>query len=80
MYSLRVKDWKYIHRPVNGAHELYDLSKDPRELANLYTPEHPMGRALAHQLGKLGALGGETPTLEGLSEDELKTLRELGYL
>ncbi len=80
MYALRVKDWKYIHRPVNGAHELYDLSKDPRELTNLYTPEHPMGRALAHQLGKLGALGGEAPTLEGLSEADLKTLRELGYL
>ncbi len=80
MYALRVKDLKYIHRPTHGRHELYDLASDPLELRNLYTPEHPLARALAHQLGKLGALGGALPTLEGLSDEELADLRELGYL
>jgi len=80
MYSLRVKDWKYIHRPTNGAHELYDLAQDPNELHNLYAPDNDVARALAHQLGVLGALGGEVPTLDGLSAEEIARLKELGYL
>jgi arylsulfatase A-like enzyme len=80
MYSLRVKGWKYIHRPATGKHELYDLEADARELVNLYTPEHPMARALAHRIGAMGALGGTMPSLEGIPEDELARLRQLGYL
>ena len=32
---IRDKDYKYIHR-VNGAHEFYDLGKDPQEEHNVY--------------------------------------------
>jgi arylsulfatase len=80
MYALRVRDWKYIHRPASGLHELYDLAADPRELRNLYAPDHPRARAMAYRLGQMGALSGELPTLEGLSEGQLEELRRLGYL
>lgn len=80
MYALRVHDWKYIHRPANGQHELYDLARDPSELTNLYTAEHPTAVALAHRLGTLGALGGALPTLDGLSAEQIAELRRLGYV
>lgn len=80
MYALRVRDWKYIHRPANGRHELYDLARDPGELTNLYAADHPTAVALAHRLGMLGALGGALPTLEALTEEQLAELRKLGYV
>ncbi len=80
LYSLRLGRWKLIHHPGDGRHELYDLEADPGELENLYTPEHAMGRVLSHRLLSLGSLGGELPSLEGISEEELARLRALGYL
>jgi arylsulfatase A-like enzyme len=80
MYSLRVGEWKYIHRPVNGRHELYDLARDPLELENLYTPEHAMGLALQTRLLRMGAVDGAAPSLEGIAPEELERLRALGYL
>jgi arylsulfatase len=80
MYTLRVKDWKYIHRPSTGRHELYDLANDPRELHNLIEAEPAKAKAFAYRLGQLGAIGGALPSLEGLSEDQLAELRRLGYL
>ena len=32
---IRTREWKYVHRYPYGAHELYDLSVDPRERNNL---------------------------------------------
>ncbi len=80
MYALRSGDWKYIHRPATGRHELYDLSKDPHELTNLYAADHPRAVGLALRLTRLGALGGAGVSLEGLSQEQLDELRQLGYL
>jgi choline-sulfatase len=33
---VRTRDWKYVHRYPYGPHELYRLSTDPDERANLY--------------------------------------------
>jgi arylsulfatase A-like enzyme len=47
--------YKYIDLPLP---ELYDLSQDPRETANLYTSENERARQLGNELEKLvGALG-----------------------
>jgi arylsulfatase A-like enzyme len=80
LYMLRVGDWKLIHRPVNGRHELYDLARDPGELENLYAPDQVMGLALQTRLLKLGAVDGTVPSLEGIPPEELERLRSLGYL
>lgn len=80
MYSLALGPWKYIHRPVSGAHELYDLARDPGELENLYGPDHPMAKILQVRLIGRGAVDGAVPDLEGIPERELARLRELGYL
>ncbi|HVS19300.1 MAG TPA: sulfatase [Planctomycetota bacterium] len=80
MYSLALGTWKYIHRPVTGTHELYDLEQDPAELANLYRPDHPMAKILTVRLLGRGAVDGAVPDLEGIPEVELARLRELGYL
>ena len=80
MYSLAAGRWKLIHRPVSGAHELYDLAADPLELTNLYAPEHPMARLLGGRLAAMGAVSGTGASLEGIPPEELERLRELGYL
>jgi arylsulfatase A-like enzyme len=78
MYSLRVGRWKYIHRPTSGAHELYDLERDPGERDNVYAPGHAVGSALQARLA--GVVDGEVPSLEGVAPEELEHLRALGYL
>jgi arylsulfatase A-like enzyme len=80
MYSLALGPWKYIHRPVSGAHELYDLARDPLELENLFRSDHPMVKILQVRLIGRGAVDGAVPDLEGIPEAELARLRELGYL
>ena len=80
MYALTVGEWKYVHRPQSGAHELYHLAADPGELENHYDPEHPMARYLASRLAAMGAVTGAGASLEGLDEEQLEMLRRLGYL
>lgn len=80
MYSLRVKDWKYVHRPITGRHELFDLSKDPAELVNLYREDDPMVQILRARLEALGAVTGTGASLEGIPPEELERLRALGYI
>lgn len=73
--------WKLI-RSSDGQHELYDLSKDPRELANLFTERADEAKKL---MARLHALTLNRRTYEGdpipppLTADELRTLRETGY-
>lgn len=80
MYSLRVKDWKFIHRPTRGVQELYDLATDPDELVDVSAAHHDLVQALTYRLGQLGALGGALPSLEGLSAEQIAELKRLGYL
>ncbi len=49
---IRTEEWKYVHRAVDGRHELYHLLSDPAERNNLVDrPEHEVVRTeLASQL------------------------------
>jgi arylsulfatase len=79
MYAVVRGRWKYVHRPVSGRHELFDLAADPAELANLYAPDHPEAQRLQRELEALGALGGGAAALEELDPEQVQSLRELGY-
>jgi arylsulfatase A-like enzyme len=80
MFCLEQGDWKYIHRPETGQHELYHVAEDPTELKNLYTADHPQAAKLLTALQDLGVLGGDLITSEGLTADEIEALEALGYL
>ena len=56
----------------------YKLEEDPRELRNLYAPDHGVGRQLRERL--LAVVDGEVPSLEQVSPEEREHLRALGYL
>ncbi len=80
MFSLISKDWKYIHHPESGLHELYSLKTDPQELDNRFGNEGQIALELLGQLLKSGALGGGMVNLDGLSEQQVRELQALGYL
>lgn len=42
--SYRTKEWKFIRDNITGAHELYNLNKDPGEVNNLYEIEKDVAR------------------------------------
>ena len=80
MFSLEAQDWKLIHRPESGKHELYDLAEDPGELVNVYEADHPEAIQLLRKLEGLGVLGGELITSDELSEEDRDALGALGYI
>ena len=80
MFAVISKDWKYIHHPETGAHELYSLSEDAAELNNRFADEPRIAAELLGQLMSSGALGGEGVNLDGLSEQQVRELQSLGYL
>jgi len=76
-------NWKYIHSTAAPA-ELYDLSADATESANMIAARPEIAGRL---YGQLMAWHRETPLFDGraetgraLSEQELERLRSLGYL
>lgn len=72
--------WKLIHRPRQpDRDELFDLAQDPKELNNLYRPDHPEAVRL---LAALDAFGGyrDEPFEEGADAEALERLRSLGYV
>lgn len=76
---LRQGDWKYIEAPTP---ELYDLSRDPRELSNLYEREPGRAHDMTRDLGELLAQV-EDPEAEAelaLDPDSVAKLQALGYL
>ncbi|MES1257896.1 MAG: sulfatase-like hydrolase/transferase [Acidobacteriota bacterium] len=75
--SLRAGPWKYIDAPKP---ELYDLSKDPRELNNLVKAHPSEAAGLRAQLAKYTA---QTTNITGNSGDprrKKEVLESLGYL
>jgi len=80
MFSLEAGDWKLIHRPESGNHELYHVAEDPGELVNVYEAEHPEALRLLRKLEGLGVLGGELITSEDLSEEDRDALGAMGYI
>ncbi|MEP6714393.1 MAG: sulfatase-like hydrolase/transferase [Terriglobia bacterium] len=70
--SLREGPWKYIDAPRP---ELYDLSKDPRELQNLVRINPSQSARLKQELAKYAA-----PPATPVSSVNKKVLESLGYL
>jgi len=77
LYGLRSHERKFIQAPVP---ELYDLTADPDESRNLYSPDSGEARDLTQQLSAIietadgGADGRE------LSDEERERLAALGYV
>jgi len=80
MFALVQDDWKYVHRPESGRHELYDLSSDPGETDNLFARGQARALELRKRLRALGALAEYRADAEQMPPEELDALRELGYL
>lgn len=53
--ALRTQDWKYIDR-ANGEKELYDLTKDPYELSNLYNDSSKNDPAIRERIENFSAM------------------------
>ena len=80
MHVLIDGDWKYVHRPATGLHELYDLANDPAEAVNRWAPDHPKASYLREWLESVGALGEVRPISSAdLPPEELDVLQKLGY-
>jgi tetratricopeptide (TPR) repeat protein len=78
LQGLRSAKWKYIEAPRP---ELYDLSRDPGELRNLFSREAMPVRPLRAWLQKSGALEIKAPTgsMQELDPETLEKLASLGY-
>ncbi len=80
--AIRSDGWKYIQAPRP---ELFDLTKDPREMRNLFTTEpYDSYLRLREQLKAAKAVMAgavsPTPPKSGDPERERKALQSLGYL
>ena len=73
-------DWKLVWTPgaSSGEFELFDLSRDPYEADDLYTPHHPEAQRLEALLFEW-LRESDVPT-EKPSEDDTMRLRALGYV
>ena len=80
--AYRTPGWKAIEGP-DGIHELYDLGTDPAERENLHLEQFETFWCMTALL-QWELAGGDTTSLpeerQELSEDELRTLRSLGYI
>ena len=73
-------NWKFIGA-TNGQKELYDLSRDPNELHNLYNPEDAVSRQLSDALDKVTrAIPSRRFAPKQVDRDTLERLRSLGYV
>ena len=79
---LRTERWKYVHRYLDGRHELYDTFNDPQEVNNLYDEDRDTAERLKGKLmkwyGDLKKKEGEDVTGE-VDEEIVKKMRTLGY-
>jgi len=74
-------DLKYIHSS-DGAHALYDLSRDPRESSNLVDAEPERARDLRERLQALmpdARRAREHTGVEAPTDEELADMKALGY-
>ena len=60
---IRTRNWKYVHRYPDGPNELYDLSGDPMEAANIVD--------VPAYAGRVGALREELETWYARYADEV---------
>ena len=79
LFAVTAMPWKLIVEPGQTP-KLFHLGDDPGELADLYSKEHPMVRALSAVLAASGSLeSADLPNLEDLTEEERSMLQGLGY-
>jgi arylsulfatase A-like enzyme len=87
--GLRRGDWKLIRNAKQGTVELYDLSTDPHERNNLalqaVDTREELSRLLSRWIQEMEDFGRQegwsaVPQERGPSEQELETLRALGYI
>jgi len=76
--SIRSDGWKYIEAPRP---ELFDLTKDPHEMRNLFAAEPSVAGRLRQQLqSAMAGAGAAAPTQSGDPGREREALQSLGYL
>ena len=60
---------------------MYNLSRDPNELHNLYRVDDPVSRQLAEELEQwVQAIPHRKTTAEKLAPETMERLRSLGYV
>lgn len=81
--SIRTERWKYIHHPLSGASELYEISTDPQEERDLLVDpsEASVKRAddLRRRLEKWAASAAPLPSQMDDSLETAEKLRHIGY-
>lgn len=80
--AVHAGDWKLIWTPYqepDAEFALFHLATDPGETRNLYTPDHPQGRALRSALSAW-LRDMDDPTETALDARDLELLRSLGYV
>ena len=79
LFAVTALPWKLIVEPGQTP-KLYHLGDDPGELADLYSEDHPMVRALGAVLSASGSLeSADLPSLDDLTDEERSMLEGLGY-
>lgn len=78
--GIRVGSWKYIEGEEENTKELFDLSKDPGELTNLYAVFPDKAGELESQLKEWEKTCLKAKSEPGeISEQDIQRLRSLGY-
>jgi len=81
--AVTLDDWKLIWTPflpAEEAYELYDLTGDPGETRDLYSPEHPRAGPLHEALEAWLARAPLDEPVPTVSESDREALRQLGYV
>lgn len=77
-------DWPYKYiRSSDGNHEIYDLSGDTRETANLFSKRRDIAERMEKRLSEYQSSRprfGEITKQDRLTEEEIDRLKSLGYI
>ncbi len=85
LYVLIRDGFKYIHHLTPdasvGAHELYDLRNDPKELRNVFDEQLDRARSMAERLNELDPVFNPATATRGraMSDETRSRLQALGY-
>jgi arylsulfatase len=81
--SVILGDWKLIWTPFRSdadAWQLYNVRDDPDETRNLYRADHPAVGSLQSELTSWLERQPSEPSRRSMTEQDVRALRELGYL